>query len=114
LISCSASFQSLGFDSLRAAELHQRLVQMTGLPLSITMLWNYPSIDEFADALVTMMQSGGEAPFMPADALPTTPPPSGSALPPRTSLDDMLNEVAALSEADVDAFFRHQQRDTAL
>jgi long-chain acyl-CoA synthetase len=47
----SVSFQSMGFDSLRAAELHQRLVKLTGLPLSITVLWNYPSIDELAAAL---------------------------------------------------------------
>jgi acyl carrier protein len=44
----SESFHDMGFDSLRAAELHQRLVNLTGLPLSITVLWNYPSIDALA------------------------------------------------------------------
>jgi long-chain acyl-CoA synthetase len=47
----SAPFLSMGFDSIRAAELHQRLLKLTGLPLSITLLWNYPSIDELAAAL---------------------------------------------------------------
>jgi long-chain acyl-CoA synthetase len=54
-IARSALFQSMGFDSLRAAELHHRLVKLTGLTLSITMLWNYPSIDELAAALWTQM-----------------------------------------------------------
>ena len=56
-IARSASFQSMGFDSLRAAELQQRLVKLTGLPLPITMMWNYPSIDEFAAALWTRMSA---------------------------------------------------------
>jgi long-chain acyl-CoA synthetase len=55
-ISRGASFQSMGFDSLRATELHQRLVKLTGLPLSITMLWNYPSIDALAAALLALMK----------------------------------------------------------
>jgi long-chain acyl-CoA synthetase len=52
----SSSFQSMGFDSLRAAELHQRLVKLTGLPLSITVLWNYPSIHELAATIWTRME----------------------------------------------------------
>jgi long-chain acyl-CoA synthetase len=50
-ISRSAPFLSMGFDSIRAAELYQRLLKLTGLPLSITMLWNFPTIDELAAAL---------------------------------------------------------------
>ncbi len=56
-ISRSTSFQSLGFDSIRAAELQSRLIRLTGLPLSITLLWNHPTIDELADVLVDKMQS---------------------------------------------------------
>jgi hypothetical protein len=41
----------MGFDSLRSAELHQRLMKLTRLPLSITILWNYPCIDQLAAAL---------------------------------------------------------------
>jgi long-chain acyl-CoA synthetase len=52
----SSSFQSMGFDSLRAAELHQRLVKLTGLPLSITVLWNYPSIDDLAASIWARME----------------------------------------------------------
>jgi long-chain acyl-CoA synthetase len=60
-IARSASFHSMGFDSLRAAELHQRLVKLTGLPLSITLLWNYPSIDELAAALSVQIEARPKA-----------------------------------------------------
>jgi long-chain acyl-CoA synthetase len=45
-------FQSLGFDSLRAVELQERLSRMSGIALSITTLWNYPSIDAYATYLM--------------------------------------------------------------
>ena len=48
-------FQSLGFDSLRAVELQERLSRMSGIALSITTLWNYPSIDAFAAYLMDTM-----------------------------------------------------------
>jgi long-chain acyl-CoA synthetase len=95
-IARSASFLSMGFDSLRAAELHQRLVKLTGLPLSITMLWNYPSIDELAAALWTQMHA------KPNDG------PQAETRPARTLLDvggleKLLSEVENLSDSDVNA-----------
>ncbi|MGB0848789.1 MAG: beta-ketoacyl synthase N-terminal-like domain-containing protein, partial [Thiolinea sp.] len=48
----NATFQSLGFDSIRSAELQNRLIQLTGLPLSITLLWNYPSVNELSQLLL--------------------------------------------------------------
>ena len=54
-------FQSLGFDSLRAIELQERLSQMSGVALSITTLWNYTSIDAYAPFLLDAMQ-GPEPP----------------------------------------------------
>jgi long-chain acyl-CoA synthetase len=56
----SAPFQSMGFDSLRVAELQQRLVKLTGLSLPLTLLWNYPSIEELAAALWEQMCPVGE------------------------------------------------------
>ena len=47
-VSASASFQSMGFDSIRSAELQNRLIRLTGLDLSITLLWNYPSVNELS------------------------------------------------------------------
>jgi long-chain acyl-CoA synthetase len=48
-------FQSLGFDSLRAVELQERLSRMSGVALSITTLWNYPSINAYAAYLMDTM-----------------------------------------------------------
>jgi long-chain acyl-CoA synthetase len=91
----SASFESMGFDSLRAAELHLRLVKLTGLPLSITLLWNYPSIDRLAAALWARMQ---------APPGPTASDPAAAA----QGLDGLLDEVAGLSDPEVDASFRER------
>jgi long-chain acyl-CoA synthetase len=98
-IARSASFQDMGFDSLRAAELSLRLGKLTGLPLSITMLWNYPSINELAAALWAQMtdeptdrpQSATEPDRAPRDM---------------TDLDALLRGVEGLSDAEVDSSFR--------
>jgi long-chain acyl-CoA synthetase len=98
-LSRSASFQSMGFDSLRAAELHLRLVELTGLPLSITVLWNYPTIDRLAAALWGRMNEGpGEA--------PTSEPESARGARITTDLGELLNEVESLSDPEIDASFR--------
>ena len=55
-IPCDVPFQSLGFDSLRAIELQERLSQMSGVALSITTLWNYTSIEAYAPFLLDAMQ----------------------------------------------------------
>jgi acyl carrier protein len=96
-VATSASFESLGFDSLRAAELHLRLVRRTGLPLSITVLWNYPSIDELAAAL-----SSGEGAGAGGEPAAEAAPPAG----PAGDLGALLGDVEGLSEAEVDALFR--------
>jgi long-chain acyl-CoA synthetase len=54
-ISPHAAFADMGFDSLRAAELHQRLEGLCDQPLPITMLWNHPSIAALAEALAGML-----------------------------------------------------------
>jgi long-chain acyl-CoA synthetase len=96
-IARSASFQSMGFDSLRATELHQRLVKLTGLPLSITMLWNYPSIGELAAALWAQRNANQED-----RPEPEPVPPARSS----NDLADLLSDVESLSESEVDALFR--------
>ena len=102
-IARSHSFHSLGFDSLLAAELHLRLLQLTGLPLSITMLWNYPNIEELATALWSQMYAKPvDLPRPATAAVPITPA--------TTSLDELLREVDRLSETDVDALFAKDER----
>jgi long-chain acyl-CoA synthetase len=96
LISRSAPFRDLGFDSLRVAELHQRLVKLTGFSQSITVLWNYPTIDELAGALWAVMQAPG----------------SGSARESRreasfpVSFNGSLGKVEQMSDAEVDGSSR--------
>jgi len=51
-----APFQSLGFDSLRAVELQERLSKMSGVALSITTLWNYTSIEAYAAFLAEAIE----------------------------------------------------------
>jgi hypothetical protein len=95
----SASFWNMGFDSLRAAELHQRLLKLTGLPLSITMLWNYPTIDELAAALWAQMTEDPTA--RPQSATEPVHKPRGIS-----DLNELLSEVEGLSDAEVDDSFR--------
>jgi long-chain acyl-CoA synthetase len=95
----SAPFQEMGFDSLRAAELSLRLVKLTGLPLSITVLWNYPSIDELAAALwAQVTEKPSDLPQSVTLPLRTTPD--------LTDLGELLSEVEGLSDAEIDASFR--------
>jgi aryl carrier-like protein len=70
-IARSVPFQDLGFDSLHAVELQERLSRMSGVALSITTLWNHPSIDDYAAFLLTAMQgSAGQDPSDPLDDIP--------------------------------------------
>jgi long-chain acyl-CoA synthetase len=94
----SASFRGMGFDSLRATELHLRLVELTRLPLSISMLWNYPSIDELAAAIWGQMKKAND------NEQPGTEPVRGVSG--SKNVDDILGEVEGLSDAEVDAAFR--------
>jgi pimaricinolide synthase PimS1 len=42
-VEADASFRELGFDSLAAVDLRNRLTAMTGLQLTLTVVFNYPS-----------------------------------------------------------------------
>src|SRR5262249_55565977 len=93
----SAPFSGMGFDSLRAAELHQRLLKLTGLSLSISMLWNYPTIDEFAAALWDQLNTkSNEQPESATEPVRAAP---------ATSIDELLSEIMGLPDSEVDASF---------
>jgi acyl carrier protein len=95
----SASFRDLGFDSLLSAELHLRLRKLTGLPLSITLLWNHPTVDECAAALSAQLDAvSAGRPEPPAAGEPVLPAPA--------DFDNLLRSVTSLSDADVDASLR--------
>jgi long-chain acyl-CoA synthetase len=94
----SAPFRSMGFDSLLAAELSLRLSKLTGLELSITTVWNHPTVEELAAALLARLE--------PSAVDRTGPAAEGDPLPGTSNFNDLLRDVAALSDADVDASFR--------
>lgn len=83
-------FQQIGFDSLRAVELQERLSRMSGVALSITTLWNYTSIDAYAAFLLDAMQGP-----------PPAPPPASIETDPLDAFTD--EEIAAMLSRELNA-----------
>lgn len=83
-------FHTLGLDSLMGLELRNRLEAETGLTLSATMVWNYPTISALAQELATRLGMS-----LDADR------PAGGALAPGAAADGdleaMLAEIELLS-----------------
>jgi acyl transferase domain-containing protein/acyl-CoA synthetase (AMP-forming)/AMP-acid ligase II/acyl carrier protein len=80
-----APLQSMGFDSLMALELRNRLEDSLGVPLSATLAWNYPTIHELAGHLADKIG-------VPLDGEPQ--PPDTPASPEQlTEVDDELARI---------------------
>jgi len=85
---------NLGLDSLMAIELRNRLEASTGLTLSVTMIWNYPTPAQLAEHLADKL--GGGAP---------EPAPEAAAAPEPTALERSLADA---SDADLGDLFDAQ------
>jgi pimaricinolide synthase PimS1 len=60
-IDAETAFKELGFDSLAAVELRNRLVAASGLRLAPTVVFDYPSAAALADHLLTRLDPDGGA-----------------------------------------------------
>ncbi|MEO8057465.1 MAG: type I polyketide synthase [Burkholderiales bacterium] len=87
-----APLGSFGLNSLMALELRNRIEHDLGLPLSATVLWNYPSVAALATYLLTRL-----VPVPKAE--PGTPPPATTPADLARPLEQTVLGVEALSDA---------------
>jgi len=102
---------TLGFDSLMALELRNRLEASLGVPISATMAWNYPTIERIVPHLAERM----EIPLDEPD------PPRGRATPEGRAADEdpdtdaelaaILGGLDALTDAELSAMRRGETTD---
>ncbi|MCA9972911.1 MAG: acyltransferase domain-containing protein, partial [Anaerolineales bacterium] len=90
-------FKALGLDSLMAVELKNRLENGLDLPLSATLVWNYPTVARMAEFLAEKMG----VPLAAAAAAAAPPPP---AAPPAADLDvdDLLAQLDDMDDASLE------------
>jgi myxalamid-type polyketide synthase MxaE and MxaD len=104
-----ASMRDLGFDSLMALELRNRLDRALGLALPVTLVWSHPTVADLAASLAERMGIALDAP----PSQPTASPPSASSSPSPPSsaddggagawaVDDLLARMEALGDDEVE------------
>ncbi|WP_165986537.1 type I polyketide synthase, partial [Streptomyces sp. YIM 98790] len=110
-VSADRRFQDLGFDSLTAVELRNRLVTLAGVTLPPTLIFDHPTPGALADRLHADLAPAAPEPGAPGDAGgggdedgdgagpdPHGPPPGGSALDTMTT-DDLVRLALGGSES---------------
>lgn len=87
--------KALGLDSLMALELRNRLERRTGLSLSPTIAWNFPTIVQIGEHLAERLKIG-----LDAEAPAAADVPSGTDPLDENALADLLGELESLTEEE--------------
>ncbi|GLY25860.1 type I polyketide synthase [Micromonospora sp. NBRC 101691] len=110
-IGVDTPLRSLGFDSLMSLELRNRLEAGLGVPLSSTVLWNYPTIEVLVPYLAERMAIPLDPPVVPDEPDGTDPGPAvpGPARKPGDlPVDD---DLGGLSVDDLEALLVQELND---
>jgi myxalamid-type polyketide synthase MxaE and MxaD len=94
-LAASTPLGSLGLDSLMGLEIRNRLEASLGLTISAALLWTYPTIAALAEHFAQALDLPPEAPPVPAPAS------SAPSIP--DELRRTAEEIAGLSEAEMEA-----------
>ncbi|MCC6806944.1 MAG: SDR family NAD(P)-dependent oxidoreductase, partial [Deltaproteobacteria bacterium] len=73
-VASNAAFKDLGFDSLMAVELRNRLAKRTGLPLPPTVAFDQPTVTQMATHLYERLGGGNRKKALPAVTAPDEEP----------------------------------------
>jgi len=93
------AFKEMGFDSLTAVELRNRLVKVTGLRLPATVVFDYPNARDLAEELRRRVT--------PAETSPAAPNhPSAAPIDEPALVSTELESAASIDSMDVDALIQ--------